>query len=275
MPIRDEKEQDFKPLEKGGLCRVTQASSERDDGMTEAERIFKIAEAHETVTYPCPYFNDGRETTLEVIRPSLDQFMQFHDLLAKGFRRTGSLFYMNACKDCAECISIRVPVRDFVPSKSQRRTLKANRDLKVAVSHFSEPSDVDLKVKFELFRKYMVGKHDNAENAEWMEFYSLHHGYPFTSEMHFYLEGKLVAVSVLDEGRDAVSSNYFYYDPDYPERRLGIFSILQEIAYAKSAGKEYYYLGFYIEKCRKMSYKADIRPNQILEGGLWRPFRKI
>lgn len=273
--MRDEKEKDFKPLGKGGLCDVTRESSARDEGMAEAERIFQLAEAHESITYPCPYFNDGRETTLEVIRPSLGQFMRFHDLLSKGFRRTGSVFYMNSCKACTECIPIRISVQDFVPSRSQRRTLKANKDVKVVISHFSEPSNVDLQAKFELFRKYMVGKHDNAENAEWMEFYSLHHGYPFTSEMHLYLEGKLVAVSVLDEGKDAISSNYFYYDPDCLERRLGIFSILQEIEYAKSVGKGTYYLGFYIEKCQKMSYKADIRPNQILEDGLWKAFRKI
>lgn len=238
----------------------------------EPETVFTQAEGHEQVTYPCPYFHDGRETTLDVIRPSLEQLLHFHDLLPLGFRRSGGVFYMNKCSTCQECISIRVELAQFKPSKSQRRTLRLNKDIEVVVRHFSERGEAEPQEKFDLFRKYMLGKHDNHESAEYQEFYSLHHGYPFTSELYYYTGRRLVAVSIIDEARDALSSNYFYYDPDLLDRRLGIFSIMKEIEYAQARGKTFYYLGFYIENCQKMSYKKYIRPNQILDEKIWKPF---
>ncbi|HEX8947562.1 MAG TPA: hypothetical protein VF790_01300, partial [Dissulfurispiraceae bacterium] len=81
-------------------------------------------------------------------------------------------------------------------------------------------------------------------------------------------------VGIVDEGRDSLSSNYFYYDTSFLERRLGVFSILNEISLARSLKKRYYYLGFYIEETQKMSYKKHFRPNQILEGGKWKDFMR-
>ena len=90
--------------------------------------------------------------------------------------------------------------------------------------------------------------------------------------MDYYLEDRLVGVGIVDEGRDSLSSNYFYYDTDFPERRLGVLSILREMALAGVMRKKYYYLGFYIEENPKMSYKKFFRPNQVLENGEWKDF---
>ena len=90
--------------------------------------------------------------------------------------------------------------------------------------------------------------------------------------MDYFIGEKLIAVGIVDEGEDAVSSTYFYYDTAYLERRPGIFSILQEISLALSLGKKYYYLGFCIEETSKMSYKKHFRPNQVYENGEWRDF---
>jgi arginine-tRNA-protein transferase len=92
--------------------------------------------------------------------------------------------------------------------------------------------------------------------------------------MNYYLGSRLLGVGIVDEGKDCLSSNYFYYDTDYLGRRPGIFSILQEILCAKRMGKRYYYLGFYIEKNPAMSYKKDFRPNQILENDEWIEFER-
>lgn len=102
----------------------------------------------------------------------------------------------------------------------------------------------------------------------------MNHGYRQTMKMEYYLKDKLIGVGIVDEGVDSLSSNYFYYDTDYLDRRLGIFSILQEIKLAQQLEKKYYYLGFYIEENPKMSYKKYFRPNQILENGEWRGFLK-
>lgn len=92
--------------------------------------------------------------------------------------------------------------------------------------------------------------------------------------MDYFLGEKLICVGIVDAGSDSLSSNYCYYDTDYLAARIGIFSIIMEIALAKSLGKKYYYLGFYIEETPKMSYKKFFRPNQVRQDGEWRDFLK-
>jgi hypothetical protein len=65
-----------------------------------------------------------------------------------------------------------------------------------------------------------------------------------------------------------LSSVYFFYDPDYDFLSLGVLSALYEIDYVASQQHPmmvYYYMGFYIDTCRKMQYKAQYRPSQLLD----------
>lgn len=86
------------------------------------------------------------------------------------------------------------------------------------------------------------------------------------------LDGKLIAVGVLDILPQCVSSVYVFYDPEYNDWELGKVSALQEIALTKRLGRlqamsdvTSYYMGFYIHTCQKMKYKADYRPSQLLD----------
>ncbi|OCT54209.1 arginine-tRNA-protein transferase [Cladophialophora carrionii] len=56
------------------------------------------------------------------------------------------------------------------------------------------------------------------------------------------VDGKLVAVGVLDLLPHAVSSVYLFYDPEYQHWDLGKVSALRETALALEAGYEYYYM---------------------------------
>lgn len=79
------------------------------------------------------------------------------------------------------------------------------------------------------------------------------------------IDGKLVAVGVLDLLPHAVSSVYLFYDPDYQEWDWGKISALWEIALAMEGGYEYYYMGYYIHSCTKMRYKGRFEPSYILD----------
>uniref|UniRef100_UPI00358F0FD0 arginyl-tRNA--protein transferase 1 isoform X2 n=1 Tax=Myxine glutinosa TaxID=7769 RepID=UPI00358F0FD0 len=85
----------------------------------------------------------------------------------------------------------------------------------------------------------------------------------------FWLDGKLLAVGVLDILPRCLSSVYFYYDPDYSNLSLGVYSALREIALTKRMHHEatdirHYYIGYYIHSCPKMRYKAQYRPADLL-----------
>ncbi|WIA11769.1 hypothetical protein OEZ85_011863 [Tetradesmus obliquus] len=84
------------------------------------------------------------------------------------------------------------------------------------------------------------------------------------------LDGKLVAVGVVDVLPRCLSSKYFFWDPDYAWLSLGRYGALREIdwvAQAHAAGASelrYYYLGYYIHTCPKMAYKAEYAPSELL-----------
>lgn len=47
--------------------------------------------------------------------------------------------------------------------------------------------------------------------------------------MKYYFDSKLIAVGVVDIVEDGLSSVYFFYDPEFKDYRLGVFSSLIEI----------------------------------------------
>ena len=220
---------------------------------------------------PCAYFDDGRKASLEYCVADRECTDNFHVFLAQGYRRLGSIFYRNICDGCVACRPLRIIAGNFVPSRSQKRTLRANEDLRIGI--LSSPSVTPEKVQ--LYTKYLRAKHGEKKTGEVRAvetLMTLHCGYAHAIEMDYTLDGRLIGVGIVDTGRDSLSSNYFYYDTDFLERRLGVFSILSEISLARSLKKRYYYLGFYIEETQKMSYKKHFRPNQILEEGEWKDF---
>ncbi|KAJ5647002.1 arginine-tRNA-protein transferase [Penicillium lividum] len=87
------------------------------------------------------------------------------------------------------------------------------------------------------------------------------------------LDGKLIAVAVLDLVPSGVSSVYVFYDPEYEQWEFGKLSALREIAFSIEHQYSYYYMGYYIHSCQKMRYKGNYRPQYILdpESYTWDP----
>ncbi|KAK8671913.1 hypothetical protein V6N13_038496 [Hibiscus sabdariffa] len=85
----------------------------------------------------------------------------------------------------------------------------------------------------------------------------------------YIIDGKLVAVGVVDILPGCLSSKYLFWDPDYAFLSLGKYSALQEIGWVKEnqadcASLQYYYMGYYIHSCSKMRYKAAYYPSELL-----------
>ncbi|EMC96642.1 hypothetical protein BAUCODRAFT_122625 [Baudoinia panamericana UAMH 10762] len=79
------------------------------------------------------------------------------------------------------------------------------------------------------------------------------------------LDGRLVAMGVLDLLPHAVSGVYFIYHSDVEKWSFGKLSALREAALALEAGYQYYYMGYYIHSCKKMRYKGDYKPQYVLD----------
>ena len=106
------------------------------------------------------------------------------------------------------------------------------------------------------------GKFRDFLLAEWCD----------TLFLEFRLDKRLVGVAVTDILDQGLSAVYTFFDPLERRRGLGVFAILKQIELARARNLRLLYLGYLIEKCDKMKYKADYRPLEILVDGAWRDF---
>ncbi|KAJ0705262.1 putative arginyltransferase [Helianthus annuus] len=141
--------------------------------------------------------------------------------------------------------------------------------------------------EYELYRKYQIKVHndtpDHVTESSYTEFLidsplifvqpngdgtvpSCGFG---SFHQQYLVNGKLVAVGVIDILPKCLSSKYLFWDPDFAFLSLGKYSALQEINWVKESQRQcpslqYYYLGYYIHSCNKMRYKAAYRPSELL-----------
>lgn len=182
-------------------------------------------------------------------------------LMDAGFRRSGDVVYRPVCDGCRECVPIRVLVEEFRASRSQRRVLKRNMDVRV---HTGPPEMTDAKHR--LFVEYLREQHDGSMSDKREDFEEfLYRSSTQTLEMTYHIDDRLVAVGIVDVCPTALSSVYFFFDPVESRRSLGIFGGLCEIAECRRRGLTYWYLGYYVRDCRRMNYKSNFQPYELLD----------
>ena len=79
------------------------------------------------------------------------------------------------------------------------------------------------------------------------------------------LDGRLVALAVLDLLPKVVSGVYFLYHEDLHKFSPGKLSALREATLSVEEGYGFYWMGYYIESCIKMRYKGDYQPMEFLD----------
>lgn len=222
-------------------------------------------------TESCPYL-PGQTMRLPLRMPLARLTPeQFDRQLDEGDRRTGPLLYKPACDACDACEAIRVPVARFEPTRSQRRVIRRNEG---AVEVVRTRPTVTAR-HLELYNRHSRerGLSLRTEPATERDYrFFLVETCVDTWEVQYRVAGKLMAVSILDVGREGVSSVYHYFDPDEAWRSLGVYSVLAEIALCRELGVEWYYLGLFVEDCAHLNYKAAYWPHQRRIRGEWREF---
>ncbi|MFU8856032.1 MAG: arginyltransferase [Deferrisomatales bacterium] len=226
-------------------------------------------EVSATPPHECPYL-PGRSAVSRGFRCDAVPGWAYQELMDAGFRRSGRVFYQMACPGCRNCVPLRVPVAGFRPGKSQRRVWRRNGNLEISLG----PPELTGE-KADLFRRYLAARHDGRMAGDPRELEGFLYRSPTDTLETCYRtpEGRLVGVGICDRTPTALSTVYFYFEPDCSPRGLGIFSSLAEIRLAEALGLTHYYFGYWIEGCPRMAYKAGFRPCELLgTDGLWRPF---
>ena len=62
---------------------------------------------------------------------------------------------------------------------------------------------------------------------------------------------------------------YSFFDPDFGDRSLGTYMVLDHIERARRMGLAYVYLGYWVNGSRKMDYKSRFLPQQRLMSDGW------
>ena len=228
---------------------------------------FRLTSEHE-----CSYLPDRQAITL-FVDPDYPISMSQYSALAKiGFRRSGEHVYRPHCSNCGFCIPVRVPVQEFRPNRSQRRNLKLNHDIDYQVKESVFDND-----HYDLYRRYMKSRHagggmDTDDQVSYEQL--IKSSWCDSKLLEFRLEDKLLMVAVIDCFDDGLSAVYTFFDPDYPERGLGVHGVLSEIDHVKSLNQPWLYLGYWNPRSDKMAYKINYQPMEFFDGHFWQTLEK-
>ena len=220
-----------------------------------------------TPAHPCSYLDDREATTL-FVDPSTPMTSTLYSRLSqRGFRRSGEFLYRPHCQGCNACIPVRIPVNRFEWRRRHRRLLERNADLTVE----SRPARFDREL-YSLYARYISSRHGDGDMyppseeqftgfliSQWSD----------TRFFCFRAAGKLLAAAVVDRLEDGLSAVYTFYDPEESQRGLGNLAVLWELERCRREGLPYLYLGYWVDGCRKMAYKGNFRPLELLRDNVW------
>jgi leucyl-tRNA---protein transferase len=220
-----------------------------------------------TQSYECSYL-PGKQARSKVAAPiHWVNATRYDDLIKHGFRRSGQYTYKPHCESCQACVPLRVPVQEFKPNRSQKRSFNQYQQLQIYIKPLSFDAE-----HLALYLHYQTYRHQANEPIEQLT--QQYENFLLVSNVNtqlieFRLESKLVMVSVVDLLSDGVSSVYTFYNPSIT-KGLGTYNVLWQIEYAKLLQKKYVYLGYWINDSQKMAYKTSFKPYEIYQNDYWK-----
>lgn len=219
--------------------------------------------------HPCSYL--PRETCrFEMLQVARIDPADLEALLTLGYRHFGSQFFRPVCPGCRSCVPLRVMVDAWRPRRADRRALERAGGQAVEISGAPQPST-------EAYRLYCRHKerfrdtNPDADPGDYESFTAaFFETFPCAWTLALRDGDRLVAVMHFDRTPRALSAVYCYWDPADAALSPGRVALLLLANLARQDGLTYLYLGFWIAENPHMSYKAAMRPHEIMtEPGVW------
>ncbi|WP_022653158.1 arginyltransferase [Aquaspirillum serpens] len=223
---------------------------------------------YSTAPYPCSYLADHMARSQVAVPSDGMDVHTYSQLVRSGFRRSGYFIYRPYCDDCVKCISVRVPVAEFEPSRTQRKLWRRHQPLQAQLHnlHFDEEH-------YQLYNRYQQARHDGGSMAE--DDRQQYSDFILKSTMESWLavfrepDQTLRMVSLIDRLDDGLSAVYTFFDPQPANASFGTYNVLWQIELCRRLRLPYLYLGYWVQECRKMAYKTNFQPLERLSQGRW------
>lgn len=224
-------------------------------------------------THDCSYFANRQAQNIYPDPNIVMSNSLYSQLIQHGFRRSGNHAYRPHCTGCQSCVPVRINIDQFKMSRSQRRCLQRNQHLKIT----AQAAKFDAE-HYQLYCRYLAARHINGgmddPNEESYQRFLLSN-WSNTQFIEFRDQSQLVAVAVTDSVSDGLSAFYTFFEPELAKQSLGTYAVLQQVNQAKLQNLPSLYLGYWIENCKKMSYKNTFSG---LEGYIdqgWQPLKTL
>ena len=228
-----------------------------------------------TTGYKCGYLPNKLAQSLIATPQHLINANIYSGLIQQGFRRSGQFAYRPHCETCRECVPVRVLLKNFTPNRGEKRAYKQHQNLTTTILPIAYH-----EAHYTLYAAYQVARHANAESeqdserdteVEKVEQYKsfLCQTNVESVMVEFRENDQLKMVSVIDIVRDGISAVYTFYDTSDAHASLGTYNVLWQIEWAKSLSFHYLYLGYWIKDSKKMAYKQNYKPLELLIDGEW------
>ena len=185
----------------------------------------------------------------------------------KGFRRSGQYVYKPSCKNCNACIPIRLLASNFIASRSQKRARRYLDKLTVNIMPLTFYQE-----HYELYEQYQNKRHlDNGKSDDEIGDYNnfLIKSNVDSKIIEFRLGNKLQIITIVDIIDDGISAVYTFYDCSNQKLSLGTISIMWLLDFCKKENLPFLYLGYWINESKKMKYKTNFKPYELLIDGTW------
>jgi arginyl-tRNA--protein-N-Asp/Glu arginylyltransferase len=241
--------------------------------VTEQPRV-RFPQFYITTPQPCPYL-PGRYEKKVFTHLLGDEPASLNNVLTQaGFRRSQNIAYRPACDGCSACVSVRVIVDRFSPSRGFRRILARN----ASIEGTCRPARAS-EEQYGLLRRYLDSRHAEGGMADMapLDYMAMIEDTTVATDVVEYrlptIPGdppRLVAAALTDRLDDGLSMVYSFYEPSETTRSLGTWMVLDHIERARALGLPYVYLGYWVADSRKMAYKTRFHPLEALHPEGWR-----
>ncbi len=197
---------------------------------------------------------------------------ELDELLSMGwFRGRGILFKAGIIcfdGDLQSTINVRIRVDGFEPKKRHRKLLRRNREryrIEWGKPQFDDSRNALYREHSKRFKEYTYESIDDAYmmNGPERQFDEY--------ECAVYFQDELVALSYVDVGNKSMASIMCCFSDEHASHSLGIYTMLEEVEFARSLGLDHYYPGYVMDRSNAFEYKLSLGPVEwLVEDGTWK-----